>query len=218
MVTLRQASHAVAGGILVLVGCVRSEPSRNALAPPSPGVFDTTAGLHAVVAQPGTTGSRSDVRSLAIRPGRGLDVLGIGDTGDRVRAVFGEPDRVRDFGNGTAMLDYRESLSLDFLVKGNDRIVTEVRFNRGFRGRTPDGLSLGDSLDRVLQASGGATRTIAASPAETHGARLGSDRVLYEQTRGDVVNARKFMDDHHGILYWFDVDGRVTQIVAFRAK
>lgn len=145
--------------------------------------------------------------------GQGLRALRLGDDGERIRAVLGPPDAVEPRPGGEEKLDYHSSRSIDFLMGGPTPRVIEIYFDRGWSGHTLDGITIGDPLDKVLAAHGGALSTLDATPEETHGVKKGGNRVLYRQV-GPREPAYKFVDSPRGILYWFDAEKRVIQIVA----
>jgi hypothetical protein len=49
------------------------------------------------------------------------------------------------------------------------------------------------------------------------GVTLGTDRVLYEQVIDGNITAYKYIDAERGILYWFNLNKELTQIVVFKA-
>ena len=147
------------------------------------------------------------VSGETIVPGRGLETVGVGDTGEDILRVLHEPEE----GSRGNWLAYRAQHGLDFFLK--DGRVGEMRFNLGFMGKTTHGIGIGARLDDALEASGGARKTVSADSKTTQGVREGSDRVLYEQQE---PKAYKFIDGGHGILYWADSHKRITQIVTFK--
>jgi hypothetical protein len=155
-------------------------------------------------------------RKPVIYPGVGIDAVRFGDGGDRVRAVFGEPDQVRTFPTGTNSLSYR-ALGVDFTTHGERQIVIEIHCNPGFTGATIHGIGIGDSTERILQVYGGALKTVEASADETRRSAFGGDRVLYKEMANGRVIQMKFTDSTHGIHYWCDAAGRVTRIIVYRA-
>jgi len=165
------------------------------------------------------SGGVAAITKAKIHPGRGLDVIHVGDTIDAVTKAFGEPWERTDQKH-LVWLDYRRPYSMDFLVDARTQRVTEIRFNKGFAGALANGLKIGSSLDDVLAASGGAFKTVDATRDETHGCKHGRNRVLYRQrgSRLGAVTAYKFVDGGQGVLFWFDRGEKVTQIVVFRAK
>lgn len=171
--------------------------------------------------QPATVSFSPD-KSYVIAPGQGIDVIQVGDNAKKIEAAFGPPPKTEDTG-GVRSLNYRDRFNIDFLLdKGSDRVI-EIRFDTGFRGGLPDGTRLGDPLDDVVARHGGAKRTVDADREQTHNCALGNDRVLYRQhSRGlfgglaKTIAAYKFIDGPQGILYWFDKDKKMTQLVVFQ--
>jgi hypothetical protein len=165
------------------------------------------------------SGNVAAITKATIHPGKGLDVVRVGDTIDAVTKAFGEPWKRTDQ-RRMNWLNYRHTHSMDFLVDARTKRVTEIRFNKGFAGALSNGLKIGSSLDEVLAAFGGASKTVDATRDETHGCKHGRNRVLYRQrgSRLGAVTAYKFIDGKQGVLFWFDRGEKVTQIVVFRAK
>jgi hypothetical protein len=150
-----------------------------------------------------------------IIPGKGLEVIQIGDDLDEVKDVFGEPEYIVD-SNELIWVSYRYEKGIDFLISNYTDKIVEIRFNSGFNGALANEISIGSTLDDVLNESGDAKNTVQANLTETTNVLLGSDRVLYEQIYEGNLTAYKFVDAKKGILYWFDLDKTVTQIVVFR--
>jgi len=150
-----------------------------------------------------------------IIPGKGLEVIQVGDDLDEVKDVFGEPEYIVD-SNELIWVSYRYEKGIDFLISNTTDKIVEIRFNSGFNGALANEISIGSILDDVLNESGGAKNTVQANLTETTNVLLGSDRVLYEQIYKGNLTAYKFVDAKKGILYWFDLDKTVTQIVVFR--
>jgi len=150
-----------------------------------------------------------------IIPGKGLEVIQVGDDLDEVKDVFGEPEYIVD-SNELIWVSYRYEKGIDFLISNTTDKIVEIRFNSGFNGALANEISIGSILDDLLNESGGAKNTVQANLTETTNVLLGSDRVLYEQIYKGNLTAYKFVDAKKGILYWFDLDKTVTQIVVFR--
>ena len=67
-----------------------------------------------------------------------------------------------------------------------------------------------------MNLSGGENKTVQISANDTLNLSHGSYRVLYEIVDdGNNTVSYKFIDAKKGILYWFDLDGKSTQIVVF---
>lgn len=160
-------------------------------------------------------GAPIGLEDKTILPGEGLDQIQVGDDLDRIEEVLGEPEQEvkTDY---TIWVVYKNEYGLDFLLDKSTKTIIEIRFNSGFDGALENGIIIGTSLDEVLNATGGPKKTVQANLTETHGVLLGSDKVLYEQIFDGNVTAYKFIDAENGILFWFDVDKMVTQIVVFR--
>lgn len=150
-----------------------------------------------------------------ILPGEGLKAIKIGDDLDRIEEVLGEPEQKVET-DITTWVGYKNEYGLDFLLDKSTKTIIEIRFNQGFDGALENGIAIDTSLDDVLNAMGGAKQTVQANITETHGLIFGTDRVLYEQIINNNVTAYKFIDAENGILFWFNVDKMVTQIVVFR--
>lgn len=146
--------------------------------------------------------------------GEGLESISIGDTEYDVIEEYGEPDEDVD-SDGTRWLSYREDKDIDFLINRSSHEIIEIRFNLGWDGETENGIDFDDELDDVLEEHDGALKEVNATPAETHGVLLGSNRVLYIQKVGGNVTGYKFIDARKGVLYWFNEQEEINQIVVF---
>ncbi|MCK5560363.1 MAG: hypothetical protein KAJ51_07200 [Thermoplasmata archaeon] len=160
-------------------------------------------------------GAPIGLEDKTILPGKGLDQIQLGDDLDRIEEVLGESEERVD-SDTTLWVVYKKEYGLDFLLIKSTKTIIEIRFNPGFDGALENGITIGTSLDEVLNITGGAKKTVQTNLTETHGVLLGSDKVLYEQIIDGNVTAYKFIDAENGILFWFDVDKMVTQIVVFR--
>lgn len=154
--------------------------------------------------------------SYTIYPGKGLDIIHIGDSAERVEAVFGKAPATED-GEGTRWLNYRKAIGIDFLMNKHEDKVVEIRFNEGFKAALLNGIKLGDSLDTVLAKSGGAKKTVDAKKDQADTRAMGDNRVLYKTSAYGVVQAYKFIDGTRGVLYWFGANKKLTQIVVFHS-
>jgi hypothetical protein len=150
-----------------------------------------------------------------IYEGMGLSSIKIGDDLDKVLDLYGDPENRID-SEHTIWLSYREKEGIDFLLNNQSKEITEIRFNPGFSGRLENGISLDQSLNEVLDLSGGYLNSTKINVNEAHNYSHGWDKVLYEIV--DDTNetfSYKFIDGKKGILFWFDSSGILTQIVVF---
>jgi hypothetical protein len=147
--------------------------------------------------------------------GIGLTSIKIGDDLDKILSIFGEPeDRVNS--SYTIWLGYREKEGIDFLLSNESNQIIEIRFNPGFQGSFENGISIGSKLDEVLNLSGGATINVRVNVSEAQNYSYGWDSVLYEVVDvADETISYKFIDAKKGILFWFDSNGVLTQIIVF---
>lgn len=150
-----------------------------------------------------------------IHEGKGLDSIQIDDNLDKIIDLYGEPEDRFD-SDDFIWVSYKENEGIDFLLTNQTEKITEIRFNQGFTGSLSNGISIGSRLDEALNKSGGAKSIVQTNYSETQGLIYGSDKVLYEQTIGGEITAYKFVDAKKGILYWFDSDQKVSQIVVFK--
>lgn len=154
---------------------------------------------------------------IIIYPGKGLINIQIGDDLDKIKEEFGEPEEIVD-ANKNTWVSYNKKLGIDFLLNKTTTKIKEIRFNTGFTGQLENGISLNSNLNDVLNGSGGAQTTVQVNYSEYQQTSDGYDRVLYELIdENNIVTNCKFIDSKQGILYWFDTDKKVTQIVVFRA-
>jgi hypothetical protein len=164
------------------------------------------------------TPSAAAARKPVIYPGVGIDTVRFGDGGDRVRALFGEPDRVRNHSKGAATLDYLTSRGVEFFVHGDREIVTEIHCRQKFGGATVQGIGMRDSLDRVLQVSEGALKTVELTRDELTHIRAGGDRILYKEMVDGKARSLKFVDSKRGISYWMNPGTGVYSIIVYPAR
>lgn len=150
-----------------------------------------------------------------IRPGKGLDLVAIGDSVKKVESVLGTPAKKHDLEH-----IYRyayDSVGIELIVPKQSECVAEMAFDRGFRGRLEQGLGMGSSLDDVAAKTGGIKQRIDAT-AEGDDARLaGGDRVLYSRKPGKEPFVYELTDVPHGINYRFDGDKKLVQVVVYPA-
>ena len=146
--------------------------------------------------------------------GKGLEAIEIGDTEYDVIERYGEPDEDVESG-GTRWLSYREDHDIDFLTNRSSHRIIEIRFNVGYEGETENGIDFDTELDDVLEEHGGALLEVNATPGEVQSITHGANRVLYIQKEGGNITAYKFMDARKGVLYWFNEEGEINQIVVF---
>lgn len=156
-----------------------------------------------------------ELQDNIIYPGIGLKNIQVGDTLDKIIEVYGEPEDSAE-GSNTIGLSYREKKGMNFLLRKESEKIIEIRFNSGFDGQLENGLKIGSELDEVLNKSFGALKTVQANVNETQLTLNGTDKVLYEQIIDGNINAYKFIDAKKGILYWFDTDKKVSQIVVYK--
>jgi len=144
-----------------------------------------------------------------------LGIMQRTDMEERIKGWYGEPeDKVVT--NNTIWIKYHEVAGLDFLIDNTTKKVLEVRFNEGFDWATINQVSIGSSLDDVLDLNGGANRIVQISSDDSLNLSHGTDKVLYEIVDGanNIVH-HKFIDSKMGIMYWFDGEEKCSQIVLF---
>ena len=156
-----------------------------------------------------------ELQDNIIYPGIGIKNIQVGDALDKIIEVYGEPED-RAEGSNTIWLSYSEKTGMDFLLRKETEKIIEIRFNSGFNGQHENGLKIGSALDEVLNKSSGAIITVQSNSSETQLNVNGTDKVLYEKIVDGNVVAYKFVDAKKGILYWFDTDKKVTQIVVYK--
>ncbi len=147
--------------------------------------------------------------------GKGLNSIQIDDNLDKIIDQYGEPEYRSDSGD-FIWVSYVGEYGIDFLLTKQTEEIIEIRFNPVFKGSLSNGISIGSILDDVLNKSGGAKITVQANYSEIHGVTFGTDRVLYEQIIDGNITTYKFIDAEKGILYWFYLDKKLTQIVVFK--
>ena len=155
-----------------------------------------------------------------ILPGVGLEIIQVDDPIGKIQQVFGEPDERTESQKEGIWISYRPSLGIDFWAPMRTKRIQEIRFNKGFEGRMPDGIHIGSTLQEVLAASGGALKTVTVSRSELDAHKAGEDRVLYRVRAGGLLgflglSGYEFVDAKRGMLYWFDKGGKAIQIVTY---
>jgi len=145
--------------------------------------------------------------------GRGLKTIGVGDDTEQALLVLGPPDSVHG-GPDLVQLVYKKTHKFHFLVRRKEHKIVEARFDRGYQGRLTNGIGLDAPLSEVLRLYGGANKTVTVSMEDAHHCSQGTDKVLYHALKDGKVAAHKFITTRHGVLFWFDAEGRVSQIVA----
>lgn len=145
-----------------------------------------------------------------------LGLMQTEDMQERIIGWYGEPEE-KVATDDTIWMVYHELAGIDFLISNDTKEVIEVRFNKGFDYATINQISIGSSLNDVLATSGGAKKTVTTSLNGRQNLVYGVDRVLYEQMDTDnKTTAYMFINAPEGILFWFDINKTVTQIVVFQ--
>jgi hypothetical protein len=155
-------------------------------------------------------------KMYTITPGKGLDIISVGDSAEQVETVFGKPTERNEF-NSSYKLAYDDA-SIDFILNKQSNRITEIHFNEGFRGRLAKGVRMGGSLEQVVAQTGPVKKRVNASPEEARDMQMGSDRVLYTQRMGREITAYKLADSDQGANYWFDADKKLVQVVVYPAR
>ena len=141
--------------------------------------------------------------------------IAVNDSADKVIVVYGTPDNIRE-SDSLSVYDYYAPKNMNFLISSSTNKVLEIRYNEGSTGKTPRGIAIGDQLETVLQKHDGFKDEFFTSGNETHHCTYGTDRVLYNHIVSGRIAAYKFIDSSSGVLYWFDKDRNVVQIVITR--
>jgi len=163
-------------------------------------------------------GEEKEIEKQIIIEGKGLEDIQIGDSLDKIIGIYSEPEE-RVNNDQTIWLSYREKKGVDFLLSKQTETIIEIRFNPGFKGNLESGLTLGSTLDSVLDTYNGAKKTLKTNREGLENFIFGSDKVLYEQVDGNgVITTYKFIHDEMGILFWFGKDKNVTQIVVYNPR
>ncbi len=157
----------------------------------------------------------NDIDDNTIHPGKGLKSIQVGDDLEKVIDIYGNPEEREETIN-TIWVVYHKKNGIDFLLNKQTSKILEIRFNPGFDGALENSISFESSLEEVLNKSGGALKTVQTSYGFPQPLTPDVDRVLFEQlAAGGKVMAYEFIDAREGILFWFDSDKNVTQIVVF---
>lgn len=165
---------------------------------------------------PDVTEPFSPNKTYTITAGKGLEIIGIGDTAQQVEKVFGSAFEKDEF-NRSYKLAY-DKAGVDFILRKDSNKITEIHFNEGFRGNLGGGLRMGSSLEQVVSKTGGVKKRVNASPEEAQSLQMGSDRILYTQRMGREITAYELTDSKKGINYWFDADKKLVQVVVYAGQ
>jgi len=170
--------------------------------------------LAATVSIPKDSEDTNELENI-IYEGKGIKSIKIRDNFQNIIKLYGEPEIWQESTN-TVWISYREKRGIDFLLSKENYIITEIRFNVGYEGALSNGISIGSSLADVLNASGGAKKTVSANYYERQNLVYGTDNVLYEQFGNDgTVTSYWFINSQKGILFVFDTNKTVVQITVY---
>jgi beta-lactamase regulating signal transducer with metallopeptidase domain len=159
----------------------------------------------------------SALKTAIVYPGKGMDVIELGDSKEKIKKVFGPAGQEVANEDGSIWMEYRKQYGLDFFIDSRTQKISEIRLNQGFTGKIENGVQIGDPLEKVLQASGGALKTVNVTKDDERLYKYGDDRVLYHVTEG-APECYKFIDGQKGMLYWLGKDKKLTQAVVIAPK
>ncbi len=151
----------------------------------------------------------------AVREGVGWRDATVGKTAEQITKSFGTAETITSDATGT-WYSYRRRHGLDFWFGHSSAdaqlsgVVTEVRFNSEFAGRSRlgSGIGISSSLVDVEKAYGRVRETRSLPDISAAGDR--ASRVLYRSPK-----AAKLIYGDRGVLFWFGPDDHVTQFVVF---
>lgn len=124
-------------------------------------------------------------------------------TAEYVMSVLGSPTRIDVDGRLLRYTDY--GIDLWF---SSDKVLSEIRLNRGFKGQLNSGISMSSSKRDVFRAYGKPIDEINASSLS----RRNDERILYKKG-----NASRIYYGENGLIFWFK-DDAINQIVPFKGK
>ena len=96
--------------------------------------------------------------------------------------------------------------------------ITEIHFYESFDAVLENGVKIGTQLDNVLNMSSDVNKTVQTNFSDAYNFSKGVEKVLYEiiNSTGNITKYM-FVDGNLGILYWFEKNKYLTQIVVFKS-
>jgi protocatechuate 3,4-dioxygenase beta subunit len=141
-------------------------------------------------------------KATVVREGAGYGKLQLGMTRLEALDLLGPPDGPED--PGRILLNYRKSRGIDVHFSGGT--ANEIRFNKGFLQPLSRGPHIDSTKQEVFAVYGEPTAV------KQTGEAAYEDRVLYQLPHG----ASKIAYGGDGVLFWFDLNDKVSQFVVFR--
>jgi len=134
----------------------------------------------------------------------------IGDTYEYITNKIGQPEEIKEYGK-TVQILYRKTLGVDFLMDANSGKCIEIRLNVGYPLEV-EGCKIFDPIEKIFRIFGHPKREYYCTYEEASRCFMGSNRVLYKLYNG----SKKYIIQEEGILFWFNNEDKVVQIVVFR--
>lgn len=146
---------------------------------------------------------QKDYSSVVIKEGIGFDDVIVGDpncTREFLISKFGQPDK-----QSTAQwLNYNSKYGLDFWFS-SDGLLSELRFNPGFKGRLESGISMDSAMQDVFKIYG--------YPVKEENV-LDMTRHFENQTLYKTLQFSKIFYNQNHLLFWFKGD-KINQFVIY---
>jgi hypothetical protein len=165
--------------------------------------------------EPETVQPEINIDDNTIYPGIGLLYVHPGDSLDVVKRYLGEPPRTRNFSGSGQSVIYQQG-AMDFFLR-NQRI-REMHFNQGYQGSLPNGIRISSKVEDVLKIYGDALKTVEVKRNEANGTC--GNKVFYKikADSSDTIIAYRFGLEREGLLFWFDQNKQVSQIIVYRPQ
>ena len=143
-----------------------------------------------------------------IYPGIGINEIKVSEPSSKVEQIFGPCDDKTVYGSYTRW-NYNK-YNIDFLIRDSNGLISEIRFNTGFPGKTTNNISLSSTLSDVKTIYPGYNVSNISSTSDW---TAGNNNVLY--IINDGINPVYYRFSQTNILYWFNNSENSTQIVVF---
>ena len=149
-------------------------------------------------------GKTSNPGRIIVEPGVGFWDISLTDplcSKKYVKSKLGRPDREKKRG-----LDYKGRYQMDFFFSKDEKRLTEIRLNRGFKGKLASDISMSSSASDVFNTYGEPSATVQTDNLQN---TYPGDRLLIK--KGPIG---KIYYQDEGLLFWFN-GNRISQIVTF---
>lgn len=153
--------------------------------------------------------ANTDYSSVTVKEGIGFDDVIVGDpkcTKELLISKFGQPEDAGKYKE--QWLNYRNKYGFDFWLN-QDGLLTEIRFNPGFKGRLQSGISMQSKMEDVFRV---------------YGKPVAEENIEKSQMRADnqtlfLISSEKPQNSYiwykqNWVRFWF-VGEKINQIITF---